>query len=72
MLRLADTEFSFVVEPDYAQSNYWLNAVICPNVQSRDQLLKVTNESGVMTRPIWKLMHRLPMYQNALEAICGF
>ncbi|MGY5796057.1 LegC family aminotransferase [Rheinheimera faecalis] len=61
----ADTEFSFVVEPDYAQSNYWLNAVICPDTNSRDQLLKVTNESGVMTRPIWKLMHRLPMFQNA-------
>ncbi|NMH65592.1 LegC family aminotransferase [Shewanella salipaludis] len=61
----ADTEFSFVNEPDYAQSNYWLNAVICPDPQSRDQLLKSTNESGVMTRPIWKLMHRLPMFQNA-------
>jgi aminotransferase in exopolysaccharide biosynthesis len=61
----ADTEFSFVVEPEYAQSNYWLNAVICPDTESRDQLLKVTNESGVMTRPIWKLMHRLPMFQNA-------
>ncbi|MCU8082692.1 LegC family aminotransferase [Shewanella sp. SM23] len=58
----ADTEFSFVVEPDYAQSNYWLNAVICPDTESRDQLLKVTNESGVMTRPIWQLMHRLPMF----------
>lgn len=61
----ADTDISFVVEPDYAQSNYWLNAVICPDTESRDQLLKVTNESGVMTRPIWKLMHRLPMFQNA-------
>ena len=61
----AETEFSFVNEPDYAQSNYWLNAVICPDTQSRDQLLKTTNESGVMTRPIWKLMHRLPMFQHA-------
>ncbi|WP_445765676.1 LegC family aminotransferase [Rheinheimera sp.] len=61
----ASTDFSFVVEPDYAQSNYWLNAVICPDTESRDQLLKVTNESGVMTRPIWKLMHRLPMFQHA-------
>lgn len=61
----AGTEFSFVTEPDYAQSNYWLNAVICPDLQSRDHLLKVTNDSGVMTRPIWKLMHRLPMFQHA-------
>jgi dTDP-4-amino-4,6-dideoxygalactose transaminase len=61
----ANSEFSFVTEPEYAQSNYWLNALICPDVPSRDQLLKLTNDSGVMTRPIWKLMHRLPMFQHA-------
>jgi aminotransferase in exopolysaccharide biosynthesis len=57
------TDFKFVVEPEYAKSNYWLNAVICPSVQARDELLKQTNEAGVMTRPIWKLMHRLPMFK---------
>lgn len=61
----ANSEFNFVTEPEYAQSNYWLNAVICPDQHSREQLLKVTNDSGVMTRPIWKLMHRLPMFQHA-------
>lgn len=61
----AESDFQFVVEPDYAQSNYWLNAVICPSVQVRDDMLKQTNESGVMTRPIWQLMHRLPMFKGA-------
>ena len=61
----AGGEFSFVTEPDYAVSNYWLNAVICPDKQSRDNLIKSTNDAGVMTRPIWQLMHRLPMFQNA-------
>lgn len=63
----ANSEFNFVTEPEYAQSNYWLNALICPDLPSRDQLLKVTNDNGVMTRPIWKLMHRLPMFQHALR-----
>lgn len=63
----SDTEFSFVVEPDYAQSNYWLNAVICFDERTRDNLLKVTNEAGVMTRPIWKLMHRLPFLSESLR-----
>ncbi|MBY6198449.1 LegC family aminotransferase [Vibrio hangzhouensis] len=62
------TEIKFVVEPEYAYSNYWLNAIICPDVNYRDELLKETNAAGVMTRPIWKLMHRLPMFENAL---CG-
>ena len=32
---------------------------------SREILIKETNANGVMTRPIWKLMHRLPMFENA-------
>lgn len=62
-----DSDFKFVAEPEYAQSNYWLNAVICPDKQSREEVLSVTNNLGVMTRPIWQLMHRLPMFQNALR-----
>ena len=61
----AGSDFQFVEEPAYAKSNYWLNAIICPDVASRDALLKETNAQGVMTRPIWKLMHRLPMFEHA-------
>lgn len=61
------SDFSFVVEPEYAQSNYWLNAVICPTKEARDELLRSTNEGGVMTRPVWQLMHRLPMFEHALR-----
>jgi aminotransferase in exopolysaccharide biosynthesis len=61
----SNTEYTFVVEPDYAQSNYWLNAIICPDSETRETLIKETNAQGVMTRPIWKLMHRLPMFKNA-------
>jgi len=25
------------------------------------------NEAKVMVRPIWKLMHRLPMFENAMR-----
>jgi aminotransferase in exopolysaccharide biosynthesis len=59
------SEFMFFTEPDYAQSNYWLNAIICPNAETRETFIKETNARGVMTRPIWKLMHRLPMFQDA-------
>ncbi|MGR5464705.1 LegC family aminotransferase [Photobacterium damselae subsp. damselae] len=61
------TDFKFVTEPEYAKSNYWLNAVICPDKESREEILTRTNSSGVMTRPIWKLMHRLPAFENAIR-----
>lgn len=61
------SEIQFVIEPEYAHSNYWLNAIICPDIESREAMLQETNAAGVMTRPIWKLMHRLPMFKNALR-----
>lgn len=61
------SECKFVVEPHYARSNYWLNAIICPDNKLREELLISTNQAGVMTRPVWKLMHRLPMFSDALR-----
>jgi aminotransferase in exopolysaccharide biosynthesis len=62
------TDLQPIVEPEHCKSNYWLNGVICETPAQRDALLKTTNDAGVMTRPIWALMNRLPAYNNAL---CG-
>jgi perosamine synthetase len=57
-------EIQFFTEPHDACSNYWLNAVIMEDRKMRDDFLTFTNENGVMTRPIWKLAHHLPMYSH--------
>jgi dTDP-4-amino-4,6-dideoxygalactose transaminase len=62
---LAGSDLAFVTEAEGCRSNYWLNAVICPDRAQRDQLLQTTNKQGIMTRPIWQLMNRLPMYASA-------
>lgn len=62
-----DQNCQFVVEPEYARSNYWLNAIICESKAHRERLLLETNEAGVMTRPVWALLHRLPMFSGALR-----
>lgn len=56
-----------IVEPEGSRSNYWLNGVVCESAEQRDAMLKSTNDAGVMTRPIWALMNRLPLYANALR-----
>lgn len=61
------SDYLFVKEPEYARSNYWLNAIVCPDLKTRNALLEITNAQGVMTRPVWQLMHRLPMFANALR-----
>jgi len=56
----------FVSEPEFARSNYWLNALLLDEqlASKRDNLLALTNDAGIMTRPAWKLMHRLPMFAD--------
>ena len=57
-------EIDFFVEPKDTRSNYWLNAVILKNKDEQLKFLEYTNNHGVMTRPIWELMNRLPMFEN--------
>ncbi len=59
-----DSELQFFSEPENCHSNYWLNAILARDRQQRDELLEYTNKNGVMTRPIWELMNRLPMFEN--------
>jgi perosamine synthetase len=57
-------DMDFVVEPENSRSNYWLNTVLADSLEERDRLLKVTNDHGVMTRPVWKLMNKLEMFKD--------
>jgi perosamine synthetase len=52
--------------PAFSQSNYWLNALLLDDraAQQRDAILAATNSQGLMTRPVWSLLHRLPMYET--------
>ncbi|MBL8289953.1 MAG: LegC family aminotransferase [Rubrivivax sp.] len=51
-------------EPPQTRGNYWLNALVLDeaNAARRDDLLAALNDAGYMSRPLWTLMHRLPMY----------
>ena len=56
--------FSFIVEPKGTKANYWLNAFVLEDLKERNDFLEYTNANGVMTRPIWELMNRLPMFKD--------
>ena len=45
----------FVVEPEHARSNYWLNTLLLDRefADQRDALLDALNEAGLMARPAW-------------------
>lgn len=59
-----DTDITFFIEPTECKSNYWLNVVLLKDKEARDRFLEETNDAGVMTRPVWQLMNRLPMFRD--------
>lgn len=60
----------FVDERAGDASNFWLNAIRieAPSMQLRDELLAAANERGYQCRPVWTLLHRLPMYRQCPRA----
>lgn len=59
-----EIKIPFISEPPFAQSNYWLNAILLENKTQRDQFLSYTAINGVQARPVWTLMSDLPMYRH--------
>lgn len=57
----------FATEIKDAKANYWLNTIIFDDPVKKEEFLAYSNEHGVMTRPIWRLMNKLPMYSNCFK-----
>jgi dTDP-4-amino-4,6-dideoxygalactose transaminase len=60
----ATNGIQFRTETPETKANYWLMSVELENKAERELFLSSTNANAVMTRPIWQLMYRLPMYAH--------
>ena len=56
----------FFSEPENCKSNYWLNVLLLDKGREKEleACLAASNDAGIMTRPAWELLHRLPMYKS--------
>jgi dTDP-4-amino-4,6-dideoxygalactose transaminase len=54
-------------ESDESKVNYWLICLELKDREERDHYLKFLNENQIMTRPIWQLMYKLPMYKDCFR-----
>ena len=62
---LVSYDFKLTEIPDSTSSwNYWLISIQLKDIHQRNEFLEQTNDAGVMTRPIWKLLHSLPIYKS--------
>ncbi len=52
--------------PERVAPNHWLVAVDaeCETLEARDALIEQAHDAGYMLRPVWDLLHRLPMYKD--------
>lgn len=60
----SNTDIDYVKEQQDTTANYWLNTIMLPTAEEREAFLKATNDQKVMTRSIWRLMNKLPMYEE--------
>lgn len=60
-----------VAEPAHGRSNHWLVTLRFTAADAgeaerqRQQLLETAHAQGLLLRPVWRLLHQLPMYQEA-------
>ncbi len=54
----------YISEITDAKSNYWLNSILFESESEKLAFLNATNDAGIMTRPIWKLMNELPQFSK--------
>ena len=59
-------QVSLFAEPEGSRSNYWLQTLLLDDsvANQRDAILEATNNVGLMTRPVWKLLHKLAPYRD--------
>jgi perosamine synthetase len=55
---------NFRTELPNTKANYWLMCLQLDNKKERDNFLKETNDNKVMTRPIWQLIFKSPIYSE--------
>ncbi len=60
----SNRNINFIEERSGTKANYWLNTICLDSKTERNKFLEITNEKGVMTRPIWTLMSKLPMFKD--------
>ena len=66
---------SLIKEQNNCKSNYWLQTLLLEfeDKKIHEQILKNTNDSGVMTRPVWIPMHELEHFKSCpkMELSCA-
>ncbi|NQY10972.1 MAG: LegC family aminotransferase [Flavobacteriales bacterium] len=64
---LADSNIQLIEEPVNTKSNYWLNALLFEDSESKEAFIKMAQAEGVMAKSVWTLMSELEMYKDCFS-----
>ncbi len=53
--------------PETTDWNYWMFSLVFEDFETKELFMNETNENGVETKPIWKLMFKLPMFAHCFR-----
>lgn len=59
------TDAQLQTEPPGCKSNHWLNLLLLPNIEARDDLLTAAHAENILLRPFWTPLHQQPMFADA-------
>lgn len=69
--QLADSDVEFMPVPEWSAWNGWLTCVLFPDGECRDRAMAALAAIDVESRPLWKPMHRQPLFADARSYVNG-
>lgn len=60
----ANSTLTLLLEPEGFVSNRWLTCVLTPSFKHREHIRWVLEQHNIESRPLWKPMHRQPIFEN--------
>ena len=64
-------EIEFLKEPDGFISNRWLTCILTRSFKIREAIRMVLLDNNIESRPLWKPMHRQPVFENSPSFVDG-
>jgi dTDP-4-amino-4,6-dideoxygalactose transaminase len=55
----------FQTEPPECRSNRWLTCILLPDAREAERIRESLESANIECRPLWKPMHRQPLYREA-------
>ncbi|MEP5254122.1 MAG: aminotransferase class I/II-fold pyridoxal phosphate-dependent enzyme [Winogradskyella arenosi] len=67
----ANTQITFLKEPEGMTSNRWLTCILLDNETTREGLRQALEHENIESRPLWKPMHQQPVFKACPHYLNG-